>query len=215
MSNEPSSRRPTGKSTKGAPMGSTISIVVAVVAVLLGFLILKNITNNNSKSVANTPVGPIATNTTIGIPATTLALPTATTVPPMVFTGATLLVANASGVSGTAGQFSKSLAQVGFTMATPTNAAGAEAKLTVSKVYYLPGGELVAASAARAMGGVAVATMPTPVPIKNEAKGLGQATVLVMLGSDLAGRALPALAGNAASTTIPPVSGAVATTVGG
>jgi hypothetical protein len=56
--------------------------------------------------------------------------------------------------------------------------------------------------------------MPTPVPIKNEATGLGQATVLVMLGSDLAGKALPALAGATGATTVPPAPGAVTTTSG-
>jgi hypothetical protein len=195
-------------------MGSTISIVIAVVAVVIGFLILKNITSDSSKGSTGATNGGVTTTTLPGAVVTTLPLVTTTTVPPMVYTGATVLVANASGVSGTAGQFSKALGQVGFTMATPTNAAGAEAKLTVSKVYYLPGGELVAASAARAMGGVAVAVMPTPVPIKNEAAGLGQATVLVMLGSDLAGKALPALAGATGATTVPPVPGAVTTTSG-
>ncbi len=214
MSNEQSIRRPVGKSGGGAPMGSTISIVVAVVAVVAGFLILKNITNDSSKGSTGTPAGTTTPVITVDPTATTLPLVTTTTVPPMVYTGATVLVANASGVSGTAGQFSKALGQVGFTMATPTNAGGAEAKLTVSKVYYLPGGELVAASAARAMGGVAVATMPTPVPIKNEAAGLGTATVLVMLGSDLAGKALPALAGDPGSTTVPPVGVVVTTTTG-
>ena len=206
MSNEQSTRRPVNKNAAGAPMGSTISIVVAVVAVILGFVILKNITDDN-KSPSSGPNG--TTSTTVDPTAsttTTAAINVTPTTLPLVLTGATVIVANASGVAQTAAQFSKSLGQVGFTMATPTNAGGAEATITVSKVYFLPGGEAVAASVARSMGGVAVAAMPTPVPIKNEAAGLGDATVLVMLGSDLAGKALPALAGDPASTTTPVVT---------
>jgi hypothetical protein len=194
-------------------MGSTISIIVAVVAVVLGFLILKNITNDSTSSNGGAS-GPVDTSGSLEV--TTLAPPVevTTTTMALVFTGATVLVANASGVSGTAGQFSKALGQVGFTMAPPTNAADPEAKIAISKVYYLPGGELVAATAAVQMGGVAVAPMPTPVPIKDQAAGLGEATVLVMLGSDLAGKALPALAGAPGATTVPPV-GVVTTTTGG
>jgi len=212
MSNDHSSRRPVGKSSGGAPMGSTISIVVAVVAVIMGFLILKNITSDNSGKSAGTPSETTNPINVVDPNATTIPLETTTTAPAMVYTGATVIVANASGVQGTAGQFSKALGQVGFTMATPTNAAGAEAKLATSKVYFLPGGELVAASVAKSMGGVAFSALPTPVPVKGEAAGIGEATVVVMLGSDLAGKALPALAGDPVSTTVPPVTGLGTTT---
>lgn len=214
MSNEQPARRAGGKSGGGgAPMGSTISIVIAVVAVVVGFLILRNVTNDSGKT--SNPGGTTGNSsvetTQPGGSTTTLAVVVTPTTEPFVITGATVIVANASGVGGAASQFSKALGQVGFTMATPTNAAPPEAKLTVSKVYYLPGGEAVASSVGRSMGGVAVEPMPTPVPIKNEKAGLGTATVLVMLGTDLAGKALPALAGDPTSTTTP----AVTTTSGG
>ena len=208
MSNDQPSRRTGGKpGGGGAPMGSTISIVIAVVAVVVGFLILRNVTNDSSKS--SNPGGTGNTSVPTSLPGgstTTVAVVVTPTTEPFVTTGATVIVANASGVGGAAGQFSKALGQVGFTMATPTNAAPPEAKLTVSKVYFLPGSEAVASSVGRAMGGVAVGPMPTPVPIKNEKAGLGAATVLVMLGSDLAGKALPALAGDPTSTTTPAVT---------
>lgn len=207
MNNEQPTRRPPRKSPNGAPMGSTVSIVVAVVAVIAGFLILRNVTND---STSTSPGGDTSTtvNTDSSIESTTTlaAIDVTPTTAPIVVTGATVLVANASGITGTAGTFSKALGQVGFTMATPTNAAGAEVKLTVSKVYYLPGGEQVAASVAQSMGGVEVAPMPAVVPIKNGSAGLGTATVLVMLGSDLAGKALPILAGETTSTTTPVVT---------
>ncbi len=213
MSNEQPSRRAGGKSGGGAPMGSTISIVIAVVAVVVGFLILRNVTNDSSTaSKPNGDNGNSSVTTTMpGDSSTTAPVAVTPTTEPFVTAGATVIVANASGVGGAAGQFSKALGQVGFTMATPTNAAPPEAKITVSKVYYLPGGEAVASSVARSMGGVSATAMPAPAPIKNEKAGLGPATVLVMLGSDLAGKALPALAGDPTSTTTP----AVTTTSGG
>ena len=212
MSNDQPSRRPGAKSTNGAPMGSTISIVIAVVAVVVGFLILRNVTNDSSSSSPGSGTGnSVETTMPGGSTTTTEAIAVTPTTEPFVTTGATVIVANASGVGGAAGQFSKALGQVGFTMATPTNATAPEAKLTVSKVYYLPGGEAVASSVGRSMGGVSVEPMPTPVPIKNQKAGLGTATVLVMLGSDLAGKALPALAGDPTSTTTP----AATTTIGG
>ena len=209
MSNDQSSRRPPAKSSGGgAPMGSTISIIVAVVAVVAGFLILRNINDDGDSggSTANSTettvdTSQVATSTTLEpAPSTTAALVTA---------GATVVVANASGVGGAAGQFTTSLQAVGFTMGTATNAAGADQRLDVSKVYYLAGGEQVAASVAQAMGapdsGVTTAPMPTPIPVEGEAAGLGDATVLVMLGKDLAGKPLPILAADtpSTSTTLP------------
>ena len=59
-------------------------------------------------------------------------------------------------------------------------------RLDVSKVYYLPAGVDVANSIGRAMGGIAVSRMPTPVSITGGPARLGDATVVVMLGKDLA-----------------------------
>jgi hypothetical protein len=71
-------------------------------------------------------------------------------------------------------------------MADPTNAAGNEERLDVSKVYFLPAGADVAASIGRLMGGVEMTRMPVPVWITGGPAALGEATVVVMLGKDLA-----------------------------
>jgi hypothetical protein len=73
-------------------------------------------------------------------------------------------------------------------MADATNAAGVEERLDVSKVYFLPAGADVAASIARVMGDVGVTRMPVPVSITGGPAALGEATVVVMLGSDLANK---------------------------
>jgi hypothetical protein len=187
-------------------MGSTISIVIAVVAVVVGFLILRNINNDsddNSNAANSSPSSVVDASTTIASTS-----PAPSTTAPLVVTGATVVVANASGVGGAAGQYTTALQSVGFTMGKATNAAGADQRLDVSKVYYSPSdpeAAAVAASVVQAMGGpdngVAAATMPSPVPVEGGDASLGDATVLVMLGKDLAGKPLPILAPEGTETT--------------
>jgi hypothetical protein len=116
---------------------------------------------------------------------------TTTTTIPLVTAGAVVLVANAANVPGAAAKLTGELGALGFQMAEPTNAAGLEERLDVSKVYYLAGAESVAGSVARVMGGVLIGAMPTPVSITGGNDQLGAATVVVMLGRDLAGAELP------------------------
>jgi hypothetical protein len=82
---------------------------------------------------------------------------------------------------------SQELSAYGFHLAEPTNAAAFDERLDVSKVYFLPPGADVAASVARIMGNVSVTRMPVPAPIRGGPDRLGDATVVVMLGKDIAG----------------------------
>lgn len=203
-------RRSPRQGVGGSPMGSTLSIVLAVVAVVVGFLILNNITNDNGSSD-----GSSATDTTVAITVeTTIAAETTTTVPQIVTQGATVVVANASGVPGSAGRMSAELAGAGFTMAEPTNATSSQ--LEQSVVYYDPNNaaaQAVATSVAQMMGGLAVETVPAPPPIEGET--LGDAGVVVMLGTAQADQTLVQLSPATAPTvTAPPVAGATDTTPG-
>ena len=76
-----------------------------------------------------------------------------------------------------------------FWGATPfvsaTDAAGNEEFRDTSQVYCLPGSEAVATTVGILLGGIPVNYMPTPVPITDANAGLGDASVLVMLGKDL------------------------------
>lgn len=208
MSNDQPSRKPAPKGG-GAPMGSTISIVIAVIAVVVGFLILKNIndsddggssSSNTTNPTANTE-GSGDTSSTTSIVSTETT--TAGTTPPQTV-GATVIVANASGVPGAAGQMTKSLQTVNFTLIEATNSAGTETRLDVTKVYYVdtPEALAVANGVVQVFGGGAVvaAVMPTPPPV--EGGDIKTATVLVMLGKDFGGKALPALAGAPTETTL-------------
>ena len=203
----------------GSPVGSTLSIVLAVIAVVAGFLILRNITDDNdgASSAIGDGAEPAETTSTTVDPAltTTTATPT-TTIPPLVTEGATVVVANASGVPGSAGRMTDTLGLAGFTMAEATNAT---TQLEVSIVYYDPAvvaAQSVADSVARSMGGLEVAPVPTPVPIEGAA--LNGSGVVVMLGTAQADKTLEELAGGTTTAdttetgTAPPVAGTETTT---
>jgi hypothetical protein len=206
-SNSTSSSRRTRQGVGGSPVGSTVSIVLAVIAVIVGFLILNDITSDDDgDSAAVATVPDTATVTTAASAVTT------TTEPQLVTEGATVIVANASGIGGSAGQMTEQLAAVGFETGPPTNAT--TGSIEDSLVYYDPGiaaAEAVAESVAFVMGGLEVDTVPEPPPV--EGQTLDGAGVLVMLGTNEAGRTLEELAPDAQTTvTAPPVAGGTATT---
>jgi hypothetical protein len=203
----PGGRRSPRQGVGGSPVGSTISIVLAVVAVVAGFLILNNITDDESESDGGT-----AAAVTTSSLATAATATTTTTEPPLVFEGATVIVANASGIPGSAGRMSDELTAAGFTLATPTNAT---TSLEQSVVYADPADEAamaVASSVARTMGGLTVEPIPSPPPV--EGGSIGAAGVLVMLGTAQADKTIAELA-TPAAVTPPPVAGTSTGTVPG
>lgn len=205
--NEPTQpAAPAGRSLRqgvgGSPIGSTLSIVLAVVAVVVGFLILNNITDGGGGGDAGVvvPTEPTVAGTVDPAPTTT-----SSTLPPLVTQGATVVVANSSGVPGSAGRMSDELAAGGFTMAQATNSS--EGNLDQSVVYYDPSNAAaldVANSVARVMGGLTVEAVPSPPPV--EGGDLGDASVVVMLGTAQADRTLDELAPETAVAP-PPVAG--------
>jgi len=222
MSNDQPARRPPAKSSGGgAPMGSTISIVIAVVAVVVGFVILRNI---NDTGDAGGPSTPEITNPDVSDPTSSSVADTATTAAPVIGTPTTLplttvdlvIVANASGIKGVAAFATQALQAVGFTTAEPTNAFGAEKVIATSKVYYVAGAELTAASVAQLLSSPTSVITPAPIPALIPVTGasIGDAKVLVMIGTDLANKPLPAIAAatpaDQNATTVP----ATSTTVG-
>lgn len=189
-----SDEQPTGSRTArpgqrqgGVGVSTTLGIIVAAIAVLLGFLILRDINRDRDGGVAT---GPVETQpaSTDEVPTDSTDVVASTTTLPR--TGYKVLVANASGVSGSAGQMSTALQAEGFIVQQPaTNAAETVGKQTVTVVYYVPGFESGAAAVSQVLGGVATQPVATPPPV--ESGDLGEATVLVMLGTDLAGKLLP------------------------
>jgi hypothetical protein len=217
----PVSRRPRA-GDGGAPSGA-LAIVLAIVAVVAGFLILRSINDDDDGDAGESPgvttgTGDIGTSATDGT-ATTLAVAattTTTTEPPLVLDPAvTVIVANASNVNGSAAQMSRALGLVGYTMGEATNKGASVGQLEASVIYFdpaVPNADVVAGSVARSLGGVdVIAPVATPAP--TESGELGGAGVLVMLGIDKAGKTLDELTGvtptdtTATGETSPPVAG--------
>ncbi|MFN3256841.1 MAG: LytR C-terminal domain-containing protein [Ilumatobacter sp.] len=223
MSNEESmaaaavaSRRVPRQGVGGSPIGSTLSIVLALVAVVAGFLILQNITDEGGTAAVPETGTDITATTLPDGTATTLpsdaSTTTTTTTIPRITDGATVGVANANTVGGSAGQMTRTLEIAGYAVTDPVNATGPNVDDSI--VYYdatVAAAQDVANSVANDLGGLAVLPAPTPVP--TESATLGGAGVLVMLGNNEAGKSLEELApvadaADAASTVeAPPVAG--------
>ncbi len=143
-----------------------------------------------STTVASTTTTAAPTTSTSTTSTTSTTLPPTTTTEPIITEGGIVKVANASGVNGAAKLLGSELGARGFVVRDATNAAGIDEDLPTSKIYVLSGSEAVANSISRLLGGIPVAPMPTPAWITGGTEGLGDATVLVMLGHDLAGKHL-------------------------
>jgi hypothetical protein len=200
MSQEQRRPRPTPE-PRAANVNSVLSIAVAVLAVLLGFFILRDLRNDTS--IASPDAAP-AEETTQETTAETI--PVETTSAPVVLTAFKVQIANASGVSGSAGLLTTEMQGRGYIVQPAINKSEITPKQTATVVYYLLGSEAAAAQVAKDLGGVATAPMPTPIP--TETASLGEASVLVLLGTDIAGKPLSILSGGAAAApaaTVPAV----------
>jgi hypothetical protein len=188
-----------------------LSVLVAVLAVALGYFILNDVTSGGTAPT----IAPIVVEATTTIPVD--AIPIETTPTTLPYTAFKIQIANASKVAGSAGQLTTELQARGFIVQPALNSSEITPKLNSTVVYFLPGSEEAAAVVASALGGVATATMPTPIP--TETGGLGEATILILLGTDLAGKPLPAAAAVTpvapTATTVAPVGSETTTTVAG
>jgi len=202
MSNEESglgaARRTPRQGVGGSPVGSWLTIVLAVVAVVAGFLILRNITNDSSTSSPSPDQTDTSADETgdtlvdISLPETESTTTTTTTVA-RITEGASLVVANANTVGGSAGGMTRTLELAGYSVIDPVNASGPN--LSASIVYFdsaQASAEAVARSVALDLGGVEVLPVSTPAPTDDG--DLGDAGVLVLLGDDQAGKTLEELA---------------------
>lgn len=175
----------------GSNVNSTLSIIIAVLAVLLGFFILRDIRSDQSgqtlQAESDNTVAPETDTTLVEVPVSTT----------LVLTAFKVQIANASGLSGSAGQLTTELQGRGYIVQPALNKSEITPKQTVTVVYYLLGSEAAAAAVANELGGVGIAAMPAPIP--TETGKLGEASVLVLLGTDIAGKPL----GSGASVVVP------------
>jgi hypothetical protein len=163
---------------------------------LLGFFILRDLRNDTSLSA------PESSQSEQGSTESTLeTIPVDTTISaPVVLTAFKVQIANASGVSGSAGLLTTEMQGRGYIVQPAINKSEITPKQTVTVVYYLLGSEAPAAQVARDLGGVATSPMPTPIP--TETGSLGEASVLVLLGTDIAGKPLSILSGGATPAVV-------------
>lgn len=194
MSQEQRRPRPAPE-PRGGSVNSLLSIAVAVLAVLLGFFILRDLRNDTSIA------GPESMPSEESTAETTVEqIPVETTVAPVVLTAFKVQIANGSGVSGSAGLLTTEMQGRGYIVQPAINKSEITPKQTVTVVYYLLGSEAPAAQVARDLGGVATSPMPTPIP--TETGSLGEASVLILLGTDLAGKPLSIISSGAAPAIV-------------
>jgi hypothetical protein len=194
MSQEQRRQRPAPE-PRASNVNSVLSIAVAVLAVLLGFFILRDVRNDTSVASPDA----VQTDESATQETTVETIPVDTTAAPVVLTAFKVQIANASGVSGSAGLLTTEMQGRGYIVQPAINKSEITPKQTVTVVYYLLGSEAPAAQVARELGGVATSPMPTPIP--TETGSLGEASVLILLGTDVAGKPLSILAGG---TVAPP-----------
>jgi hypothetical protein len=194
MSQEQRRQRPAPE-PRASNVNSVLSIVVAVLAVLLGFFILRDLRNDTSVASPDA----VQTDESATQETTVETIAVDTTAAPVVLTAFKVQIANASGVSGSAGLLTTEMQGRGYIVQPAINKSEITPKQTVTVVYYLLGSEAPAAQVARELGGVATSPMPTPIP--TETGSLGEASVLILLGTDVAGKPLSILAGG---TVAPP-----------
>lgn len=205
-------RRSPRQGIGGSPVGSTLSIVLAVVAVVVGFLILRDLTGEESATVGGGGSAQQSAETT----STTIDVGVSTTIPvietppvaELVTEGATVVVANGNTLGGSAGRMSEALAGAGYNMGKAVNA---KANVDESVVYFDPANtaaQAVAESVARSLGGISVLEVPTPAPTTSGS--LDGAGVLLVLGTSQADKELSALAAGTETPVLgeaPPVAG--------
>jgi hypothetical protein len=173
---------------------------------VLGFLILRDVRGDGG--AATGPVGTADPNATLA-PGETVDPAAPTTLAPFSINGFKIQVANASGLAGSAGDMTTKLQDQGYVVQVAMNVAAGTAKRAKTGVFYLAGCEAASQNVAAVLGGnVEVAAMPQPIPV--ETGTVGEACILVLLGTDLANKPLAGVVGGgsgAAATTVAPAAG--------
>jgi hypothetical protein len=197
MSNPPEPGGPrNGSSGRGLPMvraGIVLVAFVVATVLLLGVIHPSAVTPvSNSAPPSTTPGQATGSTTSTSTTTPTHSGNSATTVPP---SKVSVLVANASAVTGAAAAVAAELQPAGWNLEAPVNAS---AKVVNSSIYYLAGQQQSALAIALALRvpNTAVGPYTTAAPISS----IGSAEVLVVVGPDLATRSTSSTTTTAAAT---------------
>lgn len=167
-----------------APNNVTLGAIVAVIAVLLGFFVLRDI-DNSAEGGGGGGGGGTTTTSIVAGSTTTIQLPVSSFV---------IQVANNSGIAGSAGKLTTQLQLFGYRVQAALNVAPGTVKRARTGVFYLTGFEAQAQQVAALLGSnPEIGPMPTPVPL--ETGTLKEANILILLGTDMANKDLPGVDG--------------------
>jgi LytR cell envelope-related transcriptional attenuator len=180
-------------------MRTVATLAAAGIAVIAGFFILRSVTDEPDESDSRAPTAATTSEpvSTTSLPSTTTtttttAPSTTTTIAPSVSKSeATVVVANASGVDGSATAMTEDLDDAGYTTGEVSNSTGSPVNQSI--IYYIEGNPTslgVAQLLAEQIPTARTVRMPQPPPIDRPLSG---ATVVLMLGRDAAGRPLDEL----------------------
>jgi hypothetical protein len=189
--------RPERTTTNASPMGSAVAIVIAIAAVIAGFLILQNIRDTDGSDAGS---GANATTTTVGGGTSSSVVPDTTVFVPQK-TGTKVQVANSAGVAKAAGTMTTILESQGFDMAEAID--GTVSDLAVTKVLYVaadPNAQTVALTLASLIGVAEIEPAGATVDTKEGTLPAGTG-VLVLLGQDKAGKTLEQIQGGGTTDT--------------
>lgn len=211
------SRRPVAPPPKQRSGTGRTIILVAVASIVAGLIIGRGLSNDSTSAAGSDGTGGNGSSATTkkpgkNDPTTTIqALPTTTTLPPVVLGNFTAIVLNGNGIPGTAGARTGELAALGV---KTVKAADATVKnYETSAIYALAADSEPAAKAVSAKSGITyggiypTATPPAPV------EKLANATIILLLGKDVANKPITDLTVGAATATTPaPAAAATPTT---
>jgi LytR cell envelope-related transcriptional attenuator len=181
----------------GINVGKAVALVA--VAVVIGGLLLRHngggtvvaaggtpTTAKPAKSTSTTPT------TSTGGPATVTPTSAAVRAPSSV----KVLVANGTSVGGAATRFSDKLHAAGYDTLSPTNTTARGVTATV--VYYAPAYQKEGAAVAQQLGAATSAVQP--LPAQPPVASLNGASILVIVGQDLAGSSTGGTGGTGGTT---------------
>jgi hypothetical protein len=184
----------------GGPVTTIVVLAIAAAAVIAGIILLRSVTGpaeggddvvagSGATTATSVPTATTSPATTTTSTSTT----TTTTTTPVAKTDATVVVANASGIGGSATAMDAELDAAGYTTIGVANSPGP--RLDESIIYFVaddPAALGVAQLLAEQIPTANTVPMPEQSPLDRPLQG---ATVALLLGLDAAGRSLAELAG--------------------
>ena len=190
----------------GAAMGRGVALLA--VALLIGVVLLNKTDERPPGSDVAAGPGPAAgadSDDGNGEGRSTTTTSTSTTVAVRQPKDVKVIVANGSDVKGAAGRATDQLKPPGYNVLAPTNVTPA---VSASAIYYAVGFEREAAAVASTLGIPPALVKPAPTPLPFDSK---TANVLVILGTDHAGRFAAAAASGGSTTTTAKAAAATTT----